>query len=179
MPYIGEFHFTALRTSGTVRTIRASRRRPMSRFQSGNASMYSCTGASPSAFAICGLSPERRCGFAVFFAILPPGSERHLGVIDRAPTLRSQHPGVRNLVRGAGDVEVAELGTEVADRLRPSERFTRAPGVFHRAFKRYVLVRNVLGLHADRCATRTTQQLSFARLRSDRERDRSLVGGEP
>src|SRR4029078_10846102 len=32
---------------------------PMSRFQPGIAAMYACTGASPSAFAICGLPPER------------------------------------------------------------------------------------------------------------------------
>src|SRR5437870_4283479 len=37
----------------------ASRRRPTSRFQPGIAAMYACTGASPSAFAICGLPPER------------------------------------------------------------------------------------------------------------------------
>src|SRR5687768_5357242 len=60
MPYNGEFHFTALRTLGTFRTISASRRCPMSRFQPGIAAMYACTGASPSAFAICGLPPERR-----------------------------------------------------------------------------------------------------------------------
>src|ERR1044072_4051466 len=59
MPYIGEFHFTALRTLGTFRTMSASRRVPTSRFQPGIAAMYACTGASPSAFAICGLPPER------------------------------------------------------------------------------------------------------------------------
>src|SRR5688572_6524972 len=37
----------------------ASRRFPRSRFQPGIAAMYACTGASPSAFAICGLPPER------------------------------------------------------------------------------------------------------------------------
>src|SRR5688572_27559514 len=60
MPYNGEFHFTALRTLGTFRTIRASRRFPRSRFQPGIAAIYACTGASPSALAICGLPPERR-----------------------------------------------------------------------------------------------------------------------
>src|SRR5688572_30988269 len=60
MPYNGEFHFTALRTLGTFRTRSASRRLPISRFQPGIAAMYACTGASPSAFAICGLPPERR-----------------------------------------------------------------------------------------------------------------------
>src|SRR6266571_6737828 len=60
MPYNGEFHFTALRTLGTSRTMSASRRFPMSRFQPGIAAMYACTGASPSAFAICGLPPESR-----------------------------------------------------------------------------------------------------------------------
>src|SRR4029453_18587625 len=60
MPYSGEFHFTALRTLGTLRTMSASRRFPTSRFQPGRAAMYACTGASPSAFAICGLPPERR-----------------------------------------------------------------------------------------------------------------------
>jgi hypothetical protein len=56
-------HFTALRTLGTFRTMSASRRFPMSRFQPGIAAMYACTGASPSAFAICGLPPERSFGF--------------------------------------------------------------------------------------------------------------------
>src|SRR5687767_13933306 len=42
----------------------ASRRRPTSRFQPGMAAMYACTGASPSALAICGLPPERSFGFA-------------------------------------------------------------------------------------------------------------------
>src|SRR6476661_5271703 len=37
----------------------ASRRSPRSRFQPGIAAMYACTGAWPSAFAICGLPPER------------------------------------------------------------------------------------------------------------------------
>src|ERR1700736_1016718 len=60
MPYNGEFHFTALRTLGTVCTMSASSRRPTSRFQPGIPAMYACTGASPSAFAICGLPPERR-----------------------------------------------------------------------------------------------------------------------
>ena len=34
-----DFHFTALRTLGTVRTMSASRRRPTSRFQPGMAAM--------------------------------------------------------------------------------------------------------------------------------------------
>jgi hypothetical protein len=38
----------------------ASRRFPRSRFQPGIAAMYSRTGPPPSAFAICGLPPERR-----------------------------------------------------------------------------------------------------------------------
>src|SRR5687768_7003227 len=38
----------------------ASRRFPISRFQPGIAAMYAWTGAFPSAFAICGLPPERR-----------------------------------------------------------------------------------------------------------------------
>src|ERR1700738_2694552 len=60
MPYNGEFHFTALRTLGTFRTMSASRRFPRSRFQPGMAAMYACTGASPSAFAMRGLPPERK-----------------------------------------------------------------------------------------------------------------------
>src|SRR5687768_13003168 len=60
MPYNGEFHFTALRTLGTFCVMSASRRFPRSRFQPGIAAMYACTGASPSAFAICGFPPERR-----------------------------------------------------------------------------------------------------------------------
>src|SRR3954454_6150323 len=59
MPYNGEFHFTALRTLGTFCTMSASRRFPRSRFQPGIAAMYACTGASPSAFAMRGLPPER------------------------------------------------------------------------------------------------------------------------
>src|ERR671918_548814 len=59
MPYMGEFHFTALRTLGTFRTMSASRRFPRSRFQPGIPAMYACTGASPSAFAMRGLLPER------------------------------------------------------------------------------------------------------------------------
>src|SRR5260221_1089535 len=70
MPYKGEFHFTALRTSGTFRTMSASRRFPRSRFQPGIPAMYDCTGASPSAFAICGLPPERSF---TGFASLAPG----------------------------------------------------------------------------------------------------------
>ena len=42
----------------------ASRRRATSRFQPGIAAMYACTGASPSALAIWGLSPARSAGFA-------------------------------------------------------------------------------------------------------------------
>src|SRR5258708_39288860 len=56
MPYNGEFHFTAL---GTFRTMSASRRFPRLRFQPGIPAMYACTGASPSAFAMRGLPPER------------------------------------------------------------------------------------------------------------------------
>src|SRR5882672_3405584 len=37
----------------------ASSRRPTARFQPGIAAMYARTGASPSAFAICGLPPAR------------------------------------------------------------------------------------------------------------------------
>src|SRR6266513_2750361 len=37
----------------------ASMRFPRSRFQPGIPAMYACTGASPSAFAICGLPPAR------------------------------------------------------------------------------------------------------------------------
>src|SRR3981189_3625907 len=59
MPYNGEFHFTALRTLGTFRTMSASRRFPRSRFQPGIPAMYACTGESPSAFAMRGLPPER------------------------------------------------------------------------------------------------------------------------
>src|SRR6185295_18322882 len=47
---------------GTLRTMSASRRRPMSCFQPGMAAMYFCTGASPSAFPIWGLPPESRVG---------------------------------------------------------------------------------------------------------------------
>src|SRR5215469_8804042 len=59
MPYNGEFHFTALRTLGMLRSISASRRFPRSLFQPGILAMYACTGASPSAFAMRGLPPDR------------------------------------------------------------------------------------------------------------------------
>src|SRR5687767_421159 len=63
-PYSGEFHLTALRTPGTVRTMIASSRRPTSRFQPCIAVMYDRTGASPYPLAICGLPPARSLGFA-------------------------------------------------------------------------------------------------------------------
>ena len=47
-PNHGEFHRTAFRTSGTLRTMSASSLRPTSRFHPGSAAMYACTGASPS-----------------------------------------------------------------------------------------------------------------------------------
>src|SRR5438477_7834267 len=43
----------------------ASRRRPTSRFQPGMAAMYACTGALPSAFAICGLPPASSAGLGL------------------------------------------------------------------------------------------------------------------
>src|SRR3546814_11319193 len=46
-----------------------SRRFPRSLFQPGIAAIYACTGASPSAFAICGLPPERRTTFLPFRAL--------------------------------------------------------------------------------------------------------------
>src|SRR5438093_7017105 len=78
MPYNGEFHFTALRTLGTLCTMSVSRRFPMARFQPGIAAIYTCTGASPSAFAMRGLPPERRTTFSpsrtlIGLASLAPG----------------------------------------------------------------------------------------------------------
>ena len=61
-PHHGEFHRTAFRTSGTLRTMSASSLRPTSLFHPGIAAMYACTGASPSPFGICGLPPERSAG---------------------------------------------------------------------------------------------------------------------
>src|SRR4051794_12257870 len=66
IPYIGEFHRTAFRTEGTARLTITSMRRAASRFQPDNASMYACTGASPSALAICGFPPDSSFGFGVF-----------------------------------------------------------------------------------------------------------------
>src|SRR5688500_7065125 len=63
----------ALRTLGTFRTMSASRRFPMSRFQPGIAAMYACTGASPSSFAMRGLPPERRTTFLAFSHLGRPG----------------------------------------------------------------------------------------------------------
>src|SRR5262245_25245881 len=62
-PHSGEFHFTALRTSGTAATTISSIRRPTSLFHSGIAAMYSCTGPSPSPFGIWGFPPESSFGF--------------------------------------------------------------------------------------------------------------------
>src|SRR5437868_4749415 len=71
MPYNGEFHFTALRTLGTFRAMSASRRFPRSRFQPGIPAMYACTGASPSAFAMRGLPPERTTAtFSLFRTLI-------------------------------------------------------------------------------------------------------------
>ena len=53
---------TAFFTCGTTFTTSASSRAPTWRFQPGIAAMYACTGASPSALAICGLPPDRRTG---------------------------------------------------------------------------------------------------------------------
>src|SRR5512132_1508931 len=80
MPYNGEFHLTALRTLGTFRTMSASRRFPRSRFQPGIAAMYACTGASPSAFAMRGLPPERRTATSSPFRTL-------IGLASLAPGL--------------------------------------------------------------------------------------------
>src|SRR5687768_6290201 len=85
MPYNGEFHFTALWTLGTFRTMSASRRFPMSRFHPGIAAMYACTGASPSAFAICGLPPVRSFGFLAFFRCAIVG---HRGLHERLERAR-------------------------------------------------------------------------------------------
>src|SRR5438034_8673625 len=87
MPYSGEFHLTALRTLGTFRTISASRRFPMSRFQPGIAAMYACTGAAPSALAICGLPPERRftglASLAPDLALPPFAGDLDFGALER------------------------------------------------------------------------------------------------
>src|SRR5690606_14321558 len=49
-------------TPGTARSISASRRRLVSRFQPGAAAIQACTGASPSPLGICGLPPARSFG---------------------------------------------------------------------------------------------------------------------
>src|SRR5205809_975135 len=48
----------------------ASRRLPTSRFQPGIPLIYACTGASPSAFAMRGLPPERMVTFSAFRALI-------------------------------------------------------------------------------------------------------------
>src|SRR5436190_9375030 len=50
------------------RVMSASSCVPTSRFQPGIAAIYDCTGASPSAFAICGLPPESSATFLPFRA---------------------------------------------------------------------------------------------------------------
>src|SRR4029079_10752181 len=78
MPYNGEFHFTALRTLGTFRTMSASRRFPRSRFQPGIPAMYACTGASPSALAMRGLPPARTTAtFSPFRTLIALPSVAH------------------------------------------------------------------------------------------------------
>src|SRR6266550_4006449 len=83
MPYSGEFHFTALRTLGTFRTMSASRRLPRSRFQPGIPAMYACTGASPSAFAMRGLPPVLGA-LVVLLLIRPEARLLHAQVGPRA-----------------------------------------------------------------------------------------------
>src|SRR3954463_7653206 len=64
----------------------ASRRFPMSRFQPGIAAIKAWTGASPSAFAICGLPPERSTtdrSFRLDFALAFGGTLGFLGGILR------------------------------------------------------------------------------------------------
>src|SRR6185503_17246240 len=102
----------------------ASRRFPMSRFQPGIAAMYACTGASPSAFVICGLPPERRTtGLALLCFRGIPG---HRGLherlerarVDRFPFVDVDRPscaafqtGVEETrwVRDAGSMREREL----------------------------------------------------------------------
>src|SRR5688500_15744190 len=114
MPYNGEFHFTALRTLGTLRTMSASRRFPRSRFQPGIAAMYACTGASPSAFAIRGLPPARRttATFSPFRTLI--GLEiRARATLSTAPRQRVQiglEPGFLQLA--PEQVEIASMRAE-------------------------------------------------------------------
>src|SRR3989442_11750252 len=81
----------------------ASRRFPMSRFQPGIAAMYACTGASPSAFAMRGLPPERTTAtfspFRTFIGLasLAPGSTfapAFAGTTPRAAPLHQPRRGV-------------------------------------------------------------------------------------
>src|SRR5258706_5358550 len=95
MPYNGEFHFTALRTSGTIRTMSASSRRPTSRFQPGIPAMYACTGASPSAFAMRGLPPERTTATFLPFRTL-------IGLAPLAPGLGLPFPSRRTILGHRG-----------------------------------------------------------------------------
>src|SRR6185437_11124921 len=90
----------------------ASRRSPMSRFQPGIAAMYACTGASPSAFAICGLPPERRTG------TLAPAVGGDLDLVADLRGLLARDlplafglalPGMRTAPRG-GFIELAASG---------------------------------------------------------------------
>ena len=69
IPYNGEFHFTAFDTFEISRVMRESNQTPTPCFHSGIAEIYSCTGASPSAFAICGLPPESK-GTDLVFCLL-------------------------------------------------------------------------------------------------------------
>src|SRR5688572_11833884 len=61
----------------------ASSRLPSSLFQPGIAAMYAWTGASPSAFAICGLPPERRTTFALLGLLLLRAIPLHRGLHER------------------------------------------------------------------------------------------------
>src|SRR6187397_2604724 len=124
MPYNGEFHFTALRTLGTSRTMSASSRRPTSRFQPGIPAMYACTGASPSAFAMRGLPPVRSfnglASLAPGLALVPAfGADSDVvadlrGFVIQSPELnilKRRRNGYAGLQRAA--VRTAFSGTDV------------------------------------------------------------------
>ena len=55
-----------MRALGTVRVITESSHSPITRFHPGIAAMYARTGVSPSAFATCGLPPDKRLTGSAF-----------------------------------------------------------------------------------------------------------------
>src|SRR5437868_5176876 len=105
----------------------ASRRFPMSRFQPGIAAMYACTGASPSAFAICGFPPARSATGARFAAPRAPAAARRGGLaVDARDWLA---PAVFRLDFPVDDRDTMQFSFESAHHLSTAARRQAARGI--------------------------------------------------